>query len=212
MQYMDRQHLSAEEKAKRKREREAYEAEMHMRNNRLGITIFQWSWIMVFVCLIVVYWQMGFSPGWRPSPEQAPSPILPTIATLGLIASAFFARRALHLAQQTDAPTNSQFLQNWLVALALGTAFLLIMALQYFTTPVDNDGQQFGYVYRLLIGYHALHAVVIGVMMVQIWRLGRDGRYHGDNTWPIEATTRLWDFVVVAWLLFYAVLYAPFIL
>lgn len=212
MQYLDRQSLSREEKVKRKQEREQREAAMRLRNNQLGITIFQWSWIMVFICLVVVYWQMGFSPGWRPTPEQAPSPLLPTIATIGLIASAFFGNQALQQAKQTEPDAQPQFLQSWLIALGLGTAFLVIMALQYLTVPVGDDGQQFGYVYRLLIGYHALHAVVIGVMMLQIWRLGRDGRYHGAHSWPIEATKRLWDFVVVAWLLFYAVLYMPFVM
>lgn len=211
MQYMKSQRLSAEEKAKRDEAREAREAEIRLRNNQLGITIFQWSWIMVFVCLVVMYWQMGFNPGWRPTPEQAPSPVLPTLATISLIASAFFGHRALNQARATIPNSQPQFRQSWLIAIGLGAAFLVVMAQQYLTVPISDDGQQFGYVYRLLIGYHVLHAVVIGAMMLQIWRLGRDGRYHSEHNWPIEATKRLWDFVVVAWLLFYAVLYVPFV-
>lgn len=217
MQYVnqDRAPLSQEEKEKRDKAKRKRAEVIKMRNNRLGVTLFQGSWIMIFVCLIVVYWQMGFSPGWRPTPDQAPDPFLPTLATLGLIASGWFARRAwkqVDGAAPQDKKARRAFLRAWQLAIGLGLAFFLVMMSQYFAAPPAEDGQRFGLIYRLLIGYHALHAVVIGLMMVQVYRLGKAGRYHAENNWPVEATKRLWDFVVVAWLMFYAVLYLPFLL
>lgn len=216
MQYVNRERtpLSQDEKRQRDAAKHKRDAEIRMRNNRLGVTLFQGSWIMVFVCLIVVYWQIGFSPGWRPEPAQAPNPLLPTLATLGLIASAWFTRRAWHrirAAAPDDAAPREAFLQNWLLAIGLGVAFFVVMMSQYLSVPAADETQRFGTIYRLLIGYHALHAVVIGLMMVQVYRLGRAGRYHAHHHWPVEASKRLWDFVVVAWLLFYAVLYLPFL-
>lgn len=213
MQYMDQNRsLTRSEKQEKAKQRDERDARIAEKNKRLGLLIFQISWIMIFVCLIVAYWQLGFSPNWRPTPEQAPSPWLPTLATGLLIASAWTGHRAWHNVEDTS-PQNaasSQWLTYWQATLGLGAGFLVIMATQYIAVPASEE-QLFGYIYRLMIGYHALHAVVIGAMMGYVWRWGRRGRYHAENVWAVEGTTKLWDFVVVAWLLFYVVLYVPFI-
>jgi heme/copper-type cytochrome/quinol oxidase subunit 3 len=105
----------------------------------------------------------------------------------------------------------SRFFRDWLLAIGLGAIFLGIMVTQFFAVSVTSDAPQFGTIYRVMIGYHAIHAIVIGLMMLQIWHLGQDGRYHQDNSWSVEAATKLWYFVVGAWPLFYAVLYLPFL-
>ncbi len=212
MQYVNRPApLSAEERRKKEEERIRHEEEMRLRNNRLGLLLFQGSWILVFVCMLVVYWWMGYQPGWRPTPEQAPDPILPTVATIALIASAWLARRAWKTAETTE-PQNEKypFLGNWRIALLLGVVFFGIMITQFFAVPVGEEAR-FGTIYRVLIGYHAIHALAIGFLMFQVMRYGQAGRYHAENTWSVEAVTKLWYFVVVAWLMFYAVLYLPFL-
>ncbi|MDQ7034608.1 MAG: hypothetical protein Q9P01_07180 [Anaerolineae bacterium] len=86
------------------------------------------------------------------------------------------------------------------------------MMTQFFAVPTGaEDGEQFGLIYRVMIGYHAIHAIVIGVMMLRIGYLGRDGRFHQDNSWSVEGSAKLWYFVIGAWLMFYAVLYLPFL-
>ncbi|MEL6527382.1 MAG: hypothetical protein AAFQ07_16900, partial [Chloroflexota bacterium] len=88
MQYMNRQYpLSADEKQKREEERAEAERAQKLSNNRMGVLVFQVSWIMAFVALLVSYWQLGFSPGWRPSADLAPNPILPTLGTLAKMTS-----------------------------------------------------------------------------------------------------------------------------
>jgi heme/copper-type cytochrome/quinol oxidase subunit 3 len=217
MQYVNRKKsLSKAEITQRDSEREQYEAQRRLRNNRLGIMIFQFSWIMVFVCLVIVYWQMGYQPGWRPTAEQAPHALLPTLATIALILSGWFAHRALKTVEATDPhyQTGQQppFFRDWLIAIGLGAFFLVVMMTQFFAVPGGAaEGEQFGLIYRVMIGYHAVHAIVILLMMVQVWRFGADWRYHQANYWSVEAAAKLWYFVVVAWLLFYAVLYLPFL-
>jgi heme/copper-type cytochrome/quinol oxidase subunit 3 len=202
MQYTTRKALTPKEKEEQARKRAEREALIRARNNRLGITIFQGSWIMVFVALIVVNWQMRFSPEWMAEGAVRPDGLLPTVATAALIVSAVLQHRAL-AAVKSDRV--SAFMQQWLMAIGLGVIFFVIMLSQFFAlTPGDG---QYASVYRLMIGYHALHAVVIGAMMVQVYRYGQRGRYHAANNWSVEATMRLWDFVVVAWVLFYVVLY-----
>lgn len=205
MQYMDNYRpLTLEEREKREEEREERERELKLRNNRLAVTIFQLSWILVFVCLVMIYWQLGFSPNWRPDESQRPSIFLPTLATLALFVSVVLAHRGWRAVVQNQV---GAFLWQWLAAIGLGVGFMLIMVTQFFSVPASTDGEQFGFVYRLLIGYHWLHALVIGYMMLQVWRLGRRGRYNAENNWAVEGARKLWDFVLVAWLLFYIVLY-----
>jgi heme/copper-type cytochrome/quinol oxidase subunit 3 len=217
MQYVNRQYPpTPDEKRKREAEDARREAELKLKNNRLGVTIFQISWIMVFVCMLVIYWWMGYQPNWRPTPAQAPSAILPTIATIALVVSGWFARRGLKTIEAVDraAPADAKraFLRPWRIAIGLGTLFLLIMTGAYIAVPANNATAQFGYIYRLMIGYHALHALVIGYMMIRIDQLSDDGRYHAENSWPVEGATKLWYFVVVAWLMFYPVLYLPYLM
>lgn len=215
MQYMNRQvPLSAEEKLKREEEKLKREAELKLRNNRLGVTVFQVSWMMAFVALLIAYWQLGFNEGWRPSTELAPNPILPTVATAALLLSGFLARQALKIVESTEPKAKvsleAPFRKTWLIALGLGLVFFVIMMQQFFAMPYDTEVARFGMIYRLMIGYHAIHAVVTLFMFWQVWRFGADHRYHSENVWAVEGTTKLWYFVIVAWLLFYAVLYLPF--
>ena len=44
-----------------------------LRNKRTGLAVFQISWILVFVCLVVVNWQLRWSqPSWPPPGVQTP--------------------------------------------------------------------------------------------------------------------------------------------
>src|SRR3954452_22588086 len=100
----------------------------NLRNLRTGVTIFQLSWIMVFVCLIMVNLQLrGNFVSWPP-PGVAPlDPILPTVATIGLLLSAALAYRGLR-AIQNDKP--EAFKSQWRLAIGLGVVFIALMAFE----------------------------------------------------------------------------------
>ena len=66
---------------------------------------------------------------------------------------------------------------------------------------------QFSTIFRLMVAYHAVHALVIGYIMWRVYQTGLAGGYTVLRHWAVEAAARLWYFVVVAWLLFYVVLY-----
>lgn len=196
--------LTAEEQRRLRAEREAA---IRLKNNKLGITIFQASWILVFVALIVVYWQLGYTEGWRPTAEQRPGFLLPTVATLSLLASTYFAWDALrNLRQKAKPGTVNTFQSRWLAAIVTGAVFLAIM-IQQAISIANPPGTQYASIYRVMIGYHAIHALIIGIMLIQVYRYSQVGRYHSENTWTAEAAARLWYFVTVAWLMFYVVLY-----
>jgi heme/copper-type cytochrome/quinol oxidase subunit 3 len=193
--------------------------EIALKNRRFGINVFQVSWIMVFVCLIVVHWQIrSNTPTWPPAGVQPLEPLLPTVATLGLIVSAFLARRALKAMGSDD---RAGFLVQWRAALLLGAGFVAIMALVWLTLPpvpekvitLVNGTQttapitMYNTIFRVMTGFHGVHALVIGLYMVWVMRRAAAGVYNVRDYWDVEAGAKLWYFVVVAWIMFYVTLY-----
>jgi len=172
----------------------------NLRNLRTGVTIFQLSWIMVFVCLIIVDLQLrGNFVSWPP-PGVAPlDPVLPTLATIGLLVSAFMAYRGLRAIQHDK---REAFRSQWRIAMGLGALFVLIMAYEWLIIPVSG---QYSTLFRVMTAYHAVHAVVIGYIMYRIYR--NAAAYDQVHNWAVEASAKLWYFVVVAWIMFYVVLY-----
>src|SRR5688572_9883143 len=89
-----------------------------LRNKRSGMTIFQISWILVFVCMIIVNWQLrNGQVSWPPPGVEKPSPVLPTVATVGLLVSAGLAGWAT---RELKADRLQAFSSRWLATLALG--------------------------------------------------------------------------------------------
>lgn len=172
-----------------------------LRNKRLGMFIFQLSWIMAFMSLVVVNWQLRFSPDWLPEGVERMSPWLPTAATAGLLLSVWLVRRALAAVRAGDQPA---FLTQWQGTLGLGVLFVVVMLYEWFTV---QTGTQYAQVFRLMTGFHMVHALVIGAYMTNVWVNGRQGMYGQFDFWAVEAGAKLWYFVVIAWMLFYVVIY-----
>ncbi len=175
--------------------------QQQLRNRRTGLTVFQISWIMTFVCLIVVnFWIRGNSDTWPPAGVEVEK-LIPTLMTLTLIASSFFIRRGTKALKANDL---SAFSLNWRNGLLLGGVFAVVMAVEFVAAPGSG---QFLSIYRLMIGFHHIHALVIGYYMFRVYQNAKRGAYTLTDFWPVEGGTSLWDFVTVAWALFYVVLY-----
>src|SRR5262245_41954864 len=100
-----------------------------LRNKRTGLAIFQASWIMVFVCLVLVNLHLrGQAATWPPPGVGGLEPLLPTAMTLVLIASCFTARRGVRALKNEQLPA---FLSNWRTALMLGGLFVIVMAFEW---------------------------------------------------------------------------------
>jgi nitric oxide reductase NorE protein len=173
-----------------------------LRNKRTGLTIFQISWIMVFICLVIANWQLRFgAPTWPP-PGVDPAPwLLPTVATVGLFASAWFARRGLRAIKADDI---ARFNRDWGIALGLGAAFVVVMGYEWLVIPYSGI---YSDLFRVMTGFHGVHALAIGLFMLNIYRDARRGHYGSTNFWLVEGAASLWYFVLVAWIIFYVVLY-----
>ncbi len=197
-------------------DRQAREAQQALDNKRLGILIFQISWMMAFFALVIVNWQLRFQyESWPPPNVQAMGVWLPTVATGLLLAGVVFARMARRAVMRDDAATMTARL---VVTLATGLLFVGIMAYEWWRVgQVDVANTQYQSVFRLMTGFHMLHAVVIGILIASVVHNALYARrqpaapdaihYNSQHFWMVEAVSKLWDFVFVAWVLFYVVLY-----
>lgn len=178
------------------------EEQIALKNKRTGITIFQISWILVFVCLVVVYFQMRSEQVLWPPAGVQPAALLPgLLATASLLASTALVWRGLKAARAGDL---GGLFRQWAIALALGVAFVAIAGAQWAGISGDNP---YGMVFRVMVGYHLLHAIVIGVYLLLVLRSVRAGQVSSRDLWPAEAGARLWYFVLAAWILFFVPLY-----
>jgi cytochrome c oxidase subunit 3 len=171
-----------------------------LRNKRTGLAIFQVSWIMVFVALIFVNLQLrNVAPTWPPPGVDQLNPVIPTLMTLALILSSILARRGVRAVKNG---TVESFVPAWRLAILLGVVFVAVMAFEWITVPYSG---QYSNVFRLMVGFHGVHALVIGIFLINAYR-NRD-QYNPMHYWPVEAAAGLWYFVTIAWLMFFAVLY-----
>ena len=179
-----------------------------LRNQRTGITVFQVSWIMVFVCLILINLQIRSNfPTWPPEGVAQLDRVLPTGVTVLLILSAFTGHRAVTAMRAND---YAAFRQQWMITLGLGVVFVAAMAFEWLTVQFSG---QYSTIFRVMTAYHAIHALVIGYYMLRVQRKlerlpeAKRTTFDPVRHFPAEAGARLWDFVVIAWGMFYVVLY-----
>lgn len=171
-----------------------------LRNKRTGLAIFQVSWIMVFLTLILANLQLRNSaPTWPPPGVDQLNPIIPTLMTLALIISSVLVQRGVRAVKVGE---QKRFLSQWRIAIGLGVLFVVVMAIEWITVPASG---QYSNLFRLMVGFHGVHALAIGYFLVRVYR--NNGLYDRLHYWPLEAAANLWYFVTIAWLLFYTVLY-----
>ena len=183
------------------------EADLRLKNNRLGMNIFQVSWIMVFLAMIIVNWQLRFSyTEWPPAGVAPFDPLLPSAATLALLLSSVLVRRGLGALRREQV---SGFLMHWRGAMVLGVAFMAIIIYEFLSVSETAMATQYGVTMRLMTGFHFVHALAILGIMARVYRSGAAGSYSGDEreSWAVEGTAKLWYFVTLAWIMFYVVLY-----
>ena len=182
-------------------------ADLRLKNNRLGMKLFQISWMMAFLAMAMVNWQLRFSYAqWPPAGVDPFNPILPSLATAALIASVWLVRQSL---KALRGGAVAAFLNHWRLATSLGFVFMAVVIYEFAAVSEAALATQYGQTFRLMTGFHFVHALAIAALMVKVHRDGGQGMYSGDenDSWAVEGTAKLWYFVTVAWILFYAVLY-----
>jgi heme/copper-type cytochrome/quinol oxidase subunit 3 len=180
----------------------SFQEQQKLRNNRTGLFLFQLSWILVFVCLIMVNLQIRSNfASWPPAGVERLGALLPTLGTVGLVISSVLAHRALGAFRASEI---RPFLSQLRAVMVLGIVFVMLMAYEWLVVPVTG---QYSTMFRVMTGFHAAHALVIGLYLWRVYRFTQAGVYGVQNTWAVEAGVKLWDFVTIAWALFFVVLY-----
>ena len=171
--------------------------EVQLRSNRLGLWIFCFSEVFLFVALLAARFYL--LPGQRPELSQE----LGLAATAILLISSFYMNRAEVAISKGD---QKQFLNSMMTTFILGTAFFIgvvFMEWNIFGLDAELFGiELFGHVkltdgavaaiFFAMTGMHALHVLSGLVLILIVWNNGRKGLYTAERHWAVEATAIYW--------------------
>jgi cytochrome c oxidase subunit III len=167
----------------------------------LGMMIFIITEIMLFAAFISAFTIMRGSATVWPPPGQPRLPIGETaFNTALLLASGVL----LYVASRRRRQFASKTARNlWLVAIVLGATFVLLQGREWvglIAQGLTLQSSALGSFFYLMVGLHALHAVVAITVLALLWlRMGR-----GPVPTPTLAAGELfWYFVVGVWPVLY---------
>jgi cytochrome c oxidase subunit 3 len=172
-----------------------------VRNNRLGLWLFCFSEIFLFVAFLAARFYL-----WRDADGTVIRPELNQLLGLAttsvlLISSGFMAWAEAAMA----AGDRKTFSRALIMTFLLGLAFLIgVVGLEWRGEVAPGDGA-FGAIFFGMTGIHALH-VVSGLLLIAFVWLNRN-RYTAEEHWGVEATAIYWHYVDVVWVFFYPALY-----
>jgi len=169
----------------------------------LGMALFVFTEVMFFAGFIsaFVIVQGGSPPGAWPPPGQPRLPIAQTaFNTLALLASGV----ALFVAGQRLRAARPMSAERWLVAaVGLGAYFVVAQGIEWvglLRQGLTLTSSQLGSFFYVIVGTHALHAVVAIVFLGLAWRALRIGRLTAPG---LGAVQLFWYFVVLVWPVLY---------
>ena len=160
---------------------------------------------MVLSCLVATYFFMRISqPEWPPPGIKEPDLLLPTIATLILLASSFPVHRGDKGIERGDRQT---LWRGMTAGIVLALIFLAIKAYEYSSLEYRWDSHAYGSIVWAISGFHALHVVALVLKTTVVAGLGRLGYFNEQRRLGVIVNGIYWHFVVVVWIPLYLVLY-----
>lgn len=170
----------------------------------LGMLIFIAAEVMFFAGLISAFTIIRAQASVWPPPDQPRLPIERTaLNTLALLASGV----ALYLTQRAFPRDRRSASRPLLWAIGLGGFFVLFQGLEWAALlhqGLTVTSSPLGSFFYLIVGLHALHAVVaIGMLGYAWWRLTSGWLAHSQ----LLTAATFWYFVVGLWPILYGVVY-----
>ena len=179
-------------------------------NARLAILILLGAEIMFFAGLIGTFLVFRLGSVTWPPPSQADVrlPIGVTgINTIVLLFSGYTMIRALLSARKDS----QKELRRWLLVTGiLGAIFLVVQGSEWVRLVHHGftlSSGVYGSIFYVLIGCHALHALVAVVWELSVFAKALSGCYTIDRHVGVEICTIYWTFVVVLWPILYVLVY-----
>jgi cytochrome c oxidase subunit I+III len=158
---------------------------------------------MFAMVLATLFYLRSYTHDWPPNPWTPPSLFWGTLNLAILLASLFPKRRLQKSAEALDAPR----MRRWiLIADLFGLAFCVVRGFELAHLNVRWDSNAYGSIVWLVFGLHTTHlltdfletCVLTGFVIKEV-----DSRRFVD----VVEDCVYWDFVVLAWLPFYFVMY-----
>jgi cytochrome c oxidase subunit 3 len=188
--------------------------------SELGMWIFLMTELLLFGGLFTAYaiYRMSYPQAFAEASRELSAPI-GTINTAVLIVSSFGVALAVYGAQVNG---RKRLLGGLLLAIVLGTAFLVIKGFEYhehwvhqqvpglnfaWHQPHGEQAEIFFFLYFMMTGVHAIHLtvgiVIVSLILLQAYRRKYSPAYHT----PVEVGGLYWHFVDVIWIFLYPLLY-----
>jgi cytochrome c oxidase subunit 3 len=189
-------------------------------SDMLGMWVFLVTEVMFFggvFCLYSIY-RWWYPQGWAAGSGLLSIPVgaFNTVVLLGSSLTMALAVRSAQLGE------TRRIVQYLLGTLALGSAFLIVKAFEYWEKfehhhvpgphfhmdgPHAVHAQLFMSFYFFMTGLHALH-MIVGVGLIAFFAvLARRGRYSPQYYSPIEVLGLYWHFVDIVWIFLFPLLY-----
>jgi len=186
----------------------------------LGMWVFLVTEILFFGGLFTAYlvYRSSYPLAWMAASHEL-DVVLGGVNTAVLIASSLTMVLAVHAAQTGRRRALVLFL---LLTVLLGSAFLGVKVVEYhhkfvehhvpgpsfaFPGPHGREAQLFFSLYFAMTGMHALHMVIGIVLLLNLVRQARAGRFTADYYTPVDMTGLYWHFVDIVWVFLFPLLY-----
>ena len=186
------------------------EAHQPTSNARLAILILLGAEIMFFAGLIGTFLVFRLGSVTWPPPSQADVrlPIgITGINTVVLLLSGYTMIRGLR-AIRKDA---QEQLRRWLLVTGLlGAIFLIVQGSEWVRLVHHGftlSSGVYGSIFYVLIGCHALHALVAVLWVIAVFAKAITGKFSASHHVGVEMCAIYWTFVVVLWPILYVLVY-----
>lgn len=166
-----------------------------MTSQGLGMVVFLASDVMLFAPFFAAYYLLRSVNDVWPSPDAELDTTRAALATAALVASSVALIAGERAFQAGD---RARYRNRVLVALGLGSVFLINQLVEYAGLTLRPSTDAYGSIYWLLTGIHALH-VTVGLVLLAILA------YRASRSTPRASSVRsevsaFWHLVDVVWL------------
>jgi len=158
-----------------------------------------------FIVLLSVYFYLrANSLQWLPVDASIPDLILPIVATTILFISTVFAQMSLQTLQNTLQGRSTLFL---LSSLAFGAVFIAIQLYATSNLSLFPPENAYETLFLVIIAIHLLHVLIGLVAMTFVSMWVAVGEVTSNRRGYLQNVVLYWHFVVLIWLIIFAVLF-----
>jgi cytochrome c oxidase subunit 3 len=170
----------------------------------VGVVVWLASEVMFFGGLFAAWFVLkgANEPDWPPAGQEIDAGRM-AVFTAVLLSSSI----TMHLAVAAAEHHRRRSTLRWLMAtVALGTAFLVHEAFEWYELPFGFDASAFSSIFFLLTGFHGAHVLGGLVLMVVVaWVTSGPTRVPLGQT--VRVTGYYWHFVDVVWVVLFLTVY-----